>query len=148
MSASGNVLIRNVLVYGEGEPTDLLLGGGQILEIGTGLDAGDDVEVIDGAGQILLPGFVDMHTHLREPGREDTETIDTVLRLRLSAGTPPCSRWRTPARSPTRPSSPITCGAAARKWASSTCTRSAQSRSASRAANSPRWRRWPPVSAR
>ncbi|NKR91447.1 dihydroorotase [Rhodococcus hoagii] len=77
MSASGNVLIRNVLVYGEGEPTDLLLGGGQILEIGTGLDAGDDVEVIDGAGQILLPGFVDMHTHLREPGREDTETIDT-----------------------------------------------------------------------
>ncbi|NKZ78783.1 dihydroorotase [Prescottella equi] len=77
MSASGDVLIRNVLVYGEGEPTDLLLGGGQILEIGAGLDAGDDVEVIDGAGQILLPGFVDMHTHLREPGREDTETIDT-----------------------------------------------------------------------
>lgn len=77
MSASGNVLIRNVLVYGEGEPTDLLLGGGRILEIGTGLSAGDDVEVIEGAGQILLPGFVDMHTHLREPGREDTETIDT-----------------------------------------------------------------------
>jgi len=77
MSASRNVLIRNVLVYGEGEPTDLLLGDGQILEIGTGLAAGDDVEVIDGAGQILLPGFVDMHTHLREPGREDTETIDT-----------------------------------------------------------------------
>lgn len=77
MSASGNVLIRNVLVYGEGEPTDLLLGGGQILEIGAGLSAGDDVEVIDGRGQILLPGFVDMHTHLREPGREDTETIDS-----------------------------------------------------------------------
>ncbi|PTR27705.1 dihydroorotase [Rhodococcus sp. OK519] len=77
MSASGNVLIKNVLVYGEGEPTDLLLGDGQILEIGVGLSAGDDVEVIDGQGQILLPGFVDMHTHLREPGREDTETIDS-----------------------------------------------------------------------
>lgn len=77
MSASGNVLIRNVLVYGEGEPTDLLLGDGQILDMGSGLTAPDDVEIIDGAGQILLPGFVDMHTHLREPGREDTETIDS-----------------------------------------------------------------------
>ncbi|WP_430332316.1 dihydroorotase [Rhodococcus sp. ACT016] len=77
MSASRNVLIKDVLVYGEGEPTDLLLGDGQILEIGSGLTAGDDTEVVDGAGQILLPGFVDMHTHLREPGREDTETIDS-----------------------------------------------------------------------
>ncbi|QBJ98893.1 dihydroorotase [Rhodococcus sp. ABRD24] len=75
--SSRNVLIRNVLVYGEGEPTDLLLGDGQILVIGPGLEAADGAEVIDGAGQILLPGFVDMHTHLREPGREDTETIDS-----------------------------------------------------------------------
>ncbi len=33
--------------------------------------------MIDGDGQILLPGFVDLHTHLREPGREDAETIET-----------------------------------------------------------------------
>ncbi|RVW03738.1 dihydroorotase [Rhodococcus spongiicola] len=77
MSASGNVLIKNVLVYGEGEPTDLLLGDNQIREIGTGLTATADTEVIDGSGQVLLPGFVDLHTHLREPGREDTETVDT-----------------------------------------------------------------------
>ncbi|WP_137724493.1 dihydroorotase [Prescottella subtropica] len=77
MSASGNVLIENVLVYGEGEPTDLLLGDGQILAIGAGLEAPDGAEVVDGGGKILLPGFVDMHTHLREPGREDTETIDS-----------------------------------------------------------------------
>ncbi|RVW04326.1 dihydroorotase [Rhodococcus xishaensis] len=77
MSASGNVLIKNVLVYGEGEPTDLLLGDNQILEIGADLTASADTEVIDGSGQILLPGFVDLHTHLREPGREDTETVDT-----------------------------------------------------------------------
>lgn len=77
------VLIRNALVYGEGEPTDVLVGDGQILEIGPNLDdAADDTEVIDAevidaTGQILLPGFVDLHTHLREPGREDTETIDS-----------------------------------------------------------------------
>jgi len=71
------VLIRNVRIYGEGDPVDVLLGDEQILAIGTGLDAGADAEVVDGKGQILLPGFVDLHTHLREPGREDTETVDS-----------------------------------------------------------------------
>ncbi|WP_037179232.1 amidohydrolase family protein, partial [Rhodococcus opacus] len=73
------VLIKNVLLYGEDEPTDVLLGDGVIVAIGAdaGKDSAPDVEVIDAAGQILLPGFVDLHTHLREPGREDTETIDS-----------------------------------------------------------------------
>ena len=73
------VLIKNVLLYGEGEPTDVLLGDGVIAAIGAdaGKDAAPDAEVIDAAGQILLPGFVDLHTHLRAPGREDTETIDS-----------------------------------------------------------------------
>ncbi|MDG3011261.1 dihydroorotase [Rhodococcus sp. D2-41] len=71
------VLLKGVRPYGEGDPVDVLLGEGQILEIGAGLAATEGVEVIDGAGQVLLPGFVDMHTHLREPGREDTETIAT-----------------------------------------------------------------------
>ncbi|MGF6882450.1 dihydroorotase [Nocardia sp. GAS34] len=69
-------LIRNVRLYGEGEPVDVRLDEGEIREIGTTLDAGD-AEVVEGAGQILLPGFVDLHTHLREPGREDTETIES-----------------------------------------------------------------------
>ncbi|WP_147139465.1 amidohydrolase family protein, partial [Nocardia ninae] len=71
------LLIKGALVYGEGEPVDVLVADGVIREIGTDLGAGDDVEVIDAAGQILLPGFVDLHTHLREPGREDTETIES-----------------------------------------------------------------------
>ncbi|WP_234391101.1 dihydroorotase [Nocardia suismassiliense] len=71
------LLIKGALVYGEGEPVDVLVADGVIREIGTDLAAGDDVEVIDAAGQILLPGFVDLHTHLREPGREDTETIES-----------------------------------------------------------------------
>jgi len=72
-----SVLLRGVLIYGEGEPTDVLVGDGTILEIGVDLDPATASEVIDAGGQILLPGFVDLHTHLREPGREDTETIET-----------------------------------------------------------------------
>jgi dihydroorotase len=53
-----------------------LIDDGQIASIGPDLDPGD-AEVVEGHGQILLPGFVDLHTHLREPGREDTETIET-----------------------------------------------------------------------
>lgn len=80
--ARGEVLLRGVLVYGEGEPADVLVRDGVITQIG---DAGTvhpqapvdstDVEILDLPGQILLPGLVDMHVHLREPGREDTETI-------------------------------------------------------------------------
>ncbi len=73
--ADNEVLLRGVLVYGEGEPTDVLIRDGLIAEIGTGLDTAG--EAIDLTGQVLLPGLVDMHVHLREPGREDTETIAT-----------------------------------------------------------------------
>ncbi|MBJ8345301.1 dihydroorotase [Antrihabitans sp. YC2-6] len=71
------VLIRNARPYGEDSPVDVRLGDGQILEIGPDLAANDSEEVIEADGQVLLPGFVDLHTHLREPGREDTETIDS-----------------------------------------------------------------------
>jgi dihydroorotase len=55
-----------------GKAVDVLIDGEVIAEIGQKL-SGD--RVIDGAGLVLLPGFVDLHTHLREPGREDAETI-------------------------------------------------------------------------
>ncbi len=71
-----NLLITGALLYGQGEPTDVLLGDGEILRIGPDLPAAD-AEVLDATGLVLLPGFVDLHTHLREPGREDTETIET-----------------------------------------------------------------------
>ncbi|WP_370942631.1 dihydroorotase [Amycolatopsis sp. cg5] len=69
------VLIKGARLYGEGDPVDVLIDNGVIARIGTIEDAG--AEVIEAAGQVLLPGFVDLHTHLREPGREDTETIAT-----------------------------------------------------------------------
>ncbi|CAJ1504757.1 dihydroorotase [[Mycobacterium] burgundiense] len=78
-----SVLIVGVRCYGEGEVVDVLVDDGQIVEItesgaAAGADGGAEGRtVIDATGQILLPGFVDLHTHLREPGREDTETIDS-----------------------------------------------------------------------
>lgn len=71
---SKSTVISGVRLYGEGDPVDVLISDGQIVEIGSGL-TGD--EVIDAAGQIMLPGFVDLHTHLREPGREYAEDIET-----------------------------------------------------------------------
>jgi dihydroorotase len=71
------ILLRSVLLYGEGDPVDVLVDGGQITEIGVGVAAPEGAEVVDGAGKILLPGFVDLHTHLREPGREYAEDIET-----------------------------------------------------------------------
>jgi dihydroorotase len=63
-----------------GDPADILISDGMIAEIssagsgGTG-DAATGVQAIDGAGLIALPGLVDLHAHLREPGREDAETV-------------------------------------------------------------------------
>lgn len=72
-----SVLLRGVRLYGEGDPVDVLIADGQIAEIAAGLTVPDDAEVIEAPGQVLLPGFVDLHTHLREPGREYAEDIAT-----------------------------------------------------------------------
>jgi dihydroorotase len=71
-------LIRGAVPYGEGDPVDILVEDGQIAEItATGSAGGHEGDVIEAQGLVVLPGFVDLHTHLREPGREDTETIET-----------------------------------------------------------------------
>ncbi|MHA6800482.1 dihydroorotase [Bounagaea algeriensis] len=70
------VLLSGVRPYGAGEPQDVLVDDGVIAEIAPESSATAD-ERIDAAGAVLLPGFVDLHTHLREPGREDAETVDS-----------------------------------------------------------------------
>ena len=69
-------LIRGARPLG-GEPADLLLRDGLIAEAGPGAAAARGAQVLDAAGLIALPGLVDLHTHLREPGREDAETVRT-----------------------------------------------------------------------
>ena len=60
---------------GGGAVADILLGDEIIEAIGTGL-GGAGASVLDAGGLVALPGLVDLHTHLREPGREDAETVE------------------------------------------------------------------------
>ncbi len=60
---------------GVDEPLDLLILDGKVAELGRGLDHDPSVTVLDVSGQLVAPGFVDMHVHLREPGFEYKETI-------------------------------------------------------------------------
>ena len=83
--STGDVLLTGVRPYGEGDPVDVLVRDGIIVEIGPDL-AAEAHETVDGRGGFLLPGFVDLHTHLREPGREDTETIETGSRAAALGG--------------------------------------------------------------
>ncbi len=75
-------VLKNVRPLG-GDIVDVRIEDGVIAQIGTGLEA---AEVVDGAGAVLLPGLVDLHTHLREPGREDAETVATGTRAAAVGG--------------------------------------------------------------
>ncbi|MFV2176379.1 dihydroorotase [Actinomadura sp. LOL_016] len=77
-------LIKGARILG-GEPADVLVRDGVIAEIGTGLDA-PGARVVDAAGLIALPGLVDLHTHLREPGREDAETVESGTKAAAMGG--------------------------------------------------------------
>ncbi len=64
---------------------DIIIADGKIVEIGKDLNLKSS-ETIDAKGKIVAPGFVDMHTHLREPGREDKETIKSGSRAAIRGG--------------------------------------------------------------
>lgn len=83
--AENPLLIKNIRLYGEGEPTNVLIRGGVIDSIGPEVQA-EGAETIEGDGNVLLPGLVDMHVHLREPGREDTETIESGSKAAAKGG--------------------------------------------------------------
>jgi dihydroorotase len=83
---STTYVLREVRPLG-GDPVDVVLRDGVVAQItapGTA-DAGGAV-VVEGAGHVLLPGLVDLHTHLREPGREDAETVASGTRAAAGGG--------------------------------------------------------------
>jgi len=72
---SNTLLIKSASILGA-KPEDILIENGVITRVGTAITSSAD-ETLDATGLIALPGFVDLHTHLREPGRENSETIAT-----------------------------------------------------------------------
>jgi dihydroorotase len=83
------ILIKNGRIIdpeaGIDQKGDLLIENGKIAKIAASIKE-EKAEVIDAAGKLVVPGLIDMHTHLREPGREDKETIKTGLRAAVKGG--------------------------------------------------------------
>ena len=89
-----------------GESVDLLVVDGKVRALNASIEAPADAEVVDAAGKILFPSFIDVHTHLREPGYEWKENVATGLAAAAHGGFGGAScAWRTPIRSMTTPRS-------------------------------------------
>ena len=85
-----NLLIQNGHVI---DPTqeidgklDILIEDGEITKVGSKLKAADSIERLDAEGLYVSPGFIDLHTHLREPGQEHKETIQSGTRAAVAGG--------------------------------------------------------------
>jgi dihydroorotase len=70
----------------EDERLDLLIVDGVVVERAQGIAPDGDTRVVDASGLVVAPGLVDMHVHLREPGREDEETIESGSRAAAHGG--------------------------------------------------------------
>ena len=83
------LLIKNGTVINPGDQTqaeaDVLVEDGMIKKIGAALPVKAE-RVIDAAGCYVMPGFIDMHVHLRDPGQEHKETVETGLRAAVHGG--------------------------------------------------------------
>ena len=89
------------------QPGDVLVREGEIAEIGApgALEVPDGAEVVDGEGLHAFPGFVDPHVHLRTPGREDEEDIETGTRAAAAGGY--CAILAMPNTDPVVDSAPV-----------------------------------------
>lgn len=80
-------LLRNIWLYDESSQNlkDVRIRDGEIMEIGQKLEV-NGAEIIEGNGSCLAPGFVDVHVHLREPGGEHKETIESGTKAAAKGG--------------------------------------------------------------
>ena len=86
---SASLLIRSGRVIDPGRvdgPADVLVKDGTIAEIGRNLKAPAGTQVLEASGKLVLPGFVDLHVHLREPGFEYKETIQSGAAAAAAGG--------------------------------------------------------------
>jgi dihydroorotase len=108
---SVDVLIREAHVVdpraGIDEARDVLVRGGEIAEIGAAgtLTAPDDAETVEAAGRHLFPAFVDPHVHLRTPGQEHKEDLETGTRSGAAGGF--CALLAMPNTDPVLDSGPL-----------------------------------------
>ena len=86
----GDVLIRGgTVIDATGERhADVLVQDGLVAAVGPGIErpAGDHVVVLDAEGCVVAPGLVDLHAHLRQPGREESETVESGARAAALGG--------------------------------------------------------------
>ncbi|MEI6295946.1 MAG: dihydroorotase, partial [Actinomycetes bacterium] len=70
--SDSDFLLKNILTS-DGTPVEIEVRDHRITRVGSEIDS--DLTTIDGRGAMVLPGLVDLHTHLREPGKENSETV-------------------------------------------------------------------------
>jgi dihydroorotase len=87
---SGEILLKAGRVIDPSQDLDaeldVRLVDGLVAEYGTDLTPGKDCQMLDCAGLVVCPGLIDMHVHLRDPGREDKETIYSGTRAAAAGG--------------------------------------------------------------
>src|ERR1041384_6037844 len=85
------------------EAADVLIQDGKISDVKRGLSAPDGADVRNVKGKVVVPGLIDLHVHLREPGNEDEETVATGAQAAVVGGFPASRPLPKPDPAPTTP---------------------------------------------